>query len=748
LKAIVSNIIPNVRHDRFPPAARLDRRMMTLRRWLLAACLSLLPACWPAPVKAAPPMSELVQAELVAEPAAIRPGEDFWVGIRLRIKEHWHVYWRNPGDSGEAPSVKWQLPQGFSAGPIVWLVPQRIPVAHLANFGYAGETVLLTRITPPASIDAAALVALQANVSWLVCEKECIPGEEALSVKMPVAGTGVPVGANPEARALFEAARAALPQPSPWPARMDLTPDSLTLRVEAAGLKRDAIRSAYFFPNAETLVQHAAPQGIEVTPEALTLHLRRSPLSTSAPEDAGGVLVIEEVLGASTARQAFELTNVTLAGAPASAHQGASLAAFFQAALGALLGGVILNLMPCVFPVLSVKVLGLIKYAGQTPVQLRLHGFAYTFGVLTAFLVLAIALLTLRAAGAEVGWGFQLQSPLTIAILAYVMFAMALSLSGAFFFGTSVQGLGLGLAQRPGLPGSFFAGVLAAVVATPCTAPFMGAAVGFALTQPAPISVVVLLFLGLGLALPFLLLTLAPQLVGRLPRPGPWMITFKQLLAFPLYATVAWLVWVLSQQVGPSGLLAAMIGLVLIGLAAWTFNFSQTAGMRARRAALGAFAATIAALAVTLAAVARDWPGSEGAEQTSLMAGAERFTQRRLDELLADNRAVFVNMTAAWCITCLVNERTALATDAVKAAFARKNVAYLKGDWTNRNPEISRVLERHGRSGVPLYLLYAGRAEPTILPQILTPAMVLEQIERIDTPGSQRKASLSTTSKE
>jgi thiol:disulfide interchange protein DsbD len=686
-----------------------------------------------------------VQAELIAEPAAISPGEPFWVGLRLRIKQHWHVYWRNPGDSGEAVSINWRLPPGFSASPIAWPTPQRIPIAHLVNFGYEGETMLLARITPPAALATAAPIGILADVTWLVCEKECIPGEASLTLSLPVAGAGTAAAPTATATASFDAARRALPQPSPWGARMQLAPDRVTLQVDAKGLTPGAIRSAFFFPYAETLVRHAAPQQLDVTRDGLVLRLERSALSTAAPTDAGGVLVLEETLGATTAAHAFQLANVAI-GQGAAPYEAASLTAVLQAAFLALVGGVILNLMPCVFPVLSTKVLALVEQAGASRSQVRHHGAAYTVGVLVAFMALGLVLLGARAGGAEVGWGFQLQSPATIALLAYLLLAMGLSLSGVFHLGSSLQGLGHGLTRRSGLAGSFFTGALAAVVATPCTAPFMGTAVGFALTQPPALSLAVILALGLGLALPFLLLTLAPQLIGHLPRPGAWMETLRQLLAFPVYATVAWLVWVLGQQVGPAGQFAALAGLVLVGLAAWSFDATQSAGGWGRRMAMGGLAASLVGIAVTVAELESDRE-PVGAPQSASAARHERFTQVRLDELIAAQHPVFVNMTATWCITCLVNERAALGSQAVQAAFAAKGVAYLKGDWTSRNPEITRLLQKHGRSGVPLYLLYTGSGEPVVLPQILTPATVLGEIDRIPDPP-QRRASLPTPAKE
>jgi thiol:disulfide interchange protein/DsbC/DsbD-like thiol-disulfide interchange protein len=700
---------------------------------------------WPQTVQAAEP-ADLAKAELIAEPAAVRAGEPFWVGVRLRMREGWHTYWRNPGDSGEATSITWTLPPGFAAGPIQWPVPRRIPVAHLANFGYEGETALLTRITPPADLDRSAPVTIAAAVTWLVCEKECVPGEAKLALTLPVAAPGTAPEPKPDMRGVFDAARAALPNPSPWAARMAIAGDDITLHIDGKGLRADTLRSAYFFPFDGMLATHAAPQKLDMGADGLALTIKRSALSSDMPAERGGVLVLEERLGDRSVPQAFELTGVALAGA-ASASGQTTILAVLQAALLALAGGLILNLMPCVFPVLSIKVLGLINHAGEPANRVRRHGLAYTAGVLASFLALGGLLLAVRAAGAEVGWGFQLQSPLAITALAYVLFAVGLNLSGVFHVGASLQGVGQAWAQRSGLSGSFFTGALAAVVATPCTAPFMATAVGFAMTQSAVVSLTVFLALGLGLALPFLALTFAPGLVSRLPRPGAWMETLKQVLAFPLYATVAWLIWVLAQQVGPSSLFGALVGLVLVGLAAWSFHFAQTSGLAGRRVALATVAAALLGTGAALYALEPVGSQPSGAAlAASSGAGIEPFSQRRLDELRAERRPVFVNMTAAWCITCLVNDKAVLSTEAVRNALAARNVAYLKGDWTNRNAEITRVLERHGRSGVPLYLLYTGNndnAEVIVLPQILTPGAVLAEIERIPV-SRQRKASLAT----
>jgi len=684
--------------------------------------LGLLPAA-----QAQPSGNDLVDAALIAEPQSIRAGQPFWVGVRLRMAEHWHTYWRNPGDSGLATEISWALPPGFSAGPIVWPVPERIPVAHLVNYGYEGEIVLLTQITPPAQLPAGE-TKLRADVNWLVCQKECIPGEATVDLALP-GGNGE---SNPTTKAAFDAARQQVPQASPWSARMQMTDTGFVLSVAASGLEGGRIREAVFLPHQESMIEHAAAQPLTVDADGLTLQMQRGSFAAAGlPQQTGGLLLISEDIGGRLQRQAFEFPQIAYGAVGAATTD---WVAVLQAALLALLGGMLLNLMPCVFPVLSIKILALVSHSGQGRAQIRRHGMAYTFGILVSFAALAGLLLALRASGAQIGWGFQLQMPLVIALLAYLLFAMGLSLSGVFHVGGGFAGMGDALTRRSGYQGSFFTGVLAAVVATPCTAPFMATATGFALTQPAAVGIGIFLALGFGLALPFLILTFVPQLADRLPRPGLWMERVKQALAFPLYATVAWLVWVLSQQVGQQGLLAAMLGLVLVAAAAWSFGLRGRVAMASAvvmlLATVGALYSTARDPATPAAAVAQMQPGS----------ATEAFSRQKLDSLVAQQKPVFVNMTAAWCITCMVNERTALSSDSVQAAFRERGIIYMKGDWTNQDPEITRVLEQNGRSGVPLYLYYAG-GKSVVLPQILTPAIVLEHLDQLDRP--EKSASLS-----
>ncbi|SFG38891.1 protein-disulfide reductase DsbD family protein [Methylobacterium gossipiicola] len=692
------------------------------------------------------PPSDLVTASLVAEPAAIRPGEPFSVGLRMVMRPGWHVYWRNPGDSGLPPDVAWTLPAGFTAGGLDWPAPHRIPVAQLMNFGYEGETVLLSAVTPPATLTPGKPVTLRARLSYLVCERECVPGTAELQLTLPVAQAGTSTGANPQTRLLFEKARAALPQPAPWPTRLTATKTRLDLTVEAPNLSGDGVSAVAFFPYAETVIENAASQEVRIDAAGLHLGLVRGDADAPPPASLPGVLTFDEATPDGPVRRAYAFGEPPAPAAPvANTAEVAPVAApapddtlTLWSAVGlAFLGGLVLNLMPCVFPVLSIKVLSLVQHSGETPRRVRLHGLAYTAGVLAAFLGLAGLLIGLKEAGAGIGWGFQLQSPVVVAALAYLLFGMGLSLSGVVHLGGGIAGLGDGLTRRAGLEGSFFTGVLATVVATPCTAPFMGSAVGFALTQAPAVGLAVFASLGLGLALPFLLLTVWPAALRALPRPGAWMDTLKGVLAFPIYATAAWLIWVLAQQVGPSGLLAALLGLVLVGFAAWAWERAREARPLWAGIARGMAAAALAGLALLTLGLTQD-----RAATAAQAEGTEAFAQAKLDGLLAQGRPVLVNMTAAWCISCQVNERTTLGTKTVRDALSARGVTYLKGDWTNQNPEITAFLARHGRSGVPLYLLYAGRGEPTILPQILTSGLVLDALAAL--PTAPRKAALAT----
>ena len=688
-----------------------------LARLLLVAALAA--GARPVSLATAGPAAPLVHVELLSEGQSIAPGQTFWVALRQQITPGWHTYWINPGDSGEPPRVEWTLPAGFRAGEIHWPHPERISVGPAMSYGYSNAVVLPIPMTAPAGLPPGGRVTLRGQASWVVCEKTCVPEEAPVELSLPVAAaTPVP---DPRGAPLIEAARRALPAPSPWPASFVATPERVTLSVAASGLTAERVSEVWFYPARWGVIDHAAPQASRTSAEGITLTVARGALPDAAAGPIEGVLVVTERLDGRLARHAL-----TLRAEPAAAA-GAAPALLAAIAL-ALVGGLALNLMPCVLPVLSVKALGLVRHAGG---GLRGHGVAYTAGVLVSFALVGGALIALRAAGQQLGWGFQLQSPLFVTLLAYVLFVMALSLSGVVVLGGRLAGAGRSLAGRSGHAGTFFTGALATVAATPCTAPFMGAAVGYALTQPWTSALLVFQALGLGLALPYLVLTLMPAWRRALPRPGPWMVQLERLLAFPLYASVAWLVWVVTQQTGPTGVAAALGGLVAIALAAWLYQVSRGVGALGRRAATGAALALV--LGAVGAAALDAGPAERRPAASARDTGWESFSPTRLAELRAAGTPVFVNVTAAWCITCLVNERVALRSSAVTEAFARKGVVTLRADWTRRDAVITGVLDRFGRSGVPLYLLYpAGDGgEPAVLPQILSERLVLDATEKI-----------------
>lgn len=666
-----------------------------------------------------------VRVDLVSEVGSVQPGVPFWVALRQRIVPGWHTYWRNPGDSGEPPTLEWTLPTGATAGEIAWPPPDRIPAGIAMSYGYSGEVLLPVRITPPADIHPGATFTLRAAASWLVCEKECIPEEATVTLALPVS-------AGPGARSsrggpVLEQVLASLPRPSPWPVVAAVTPETVTLTVEAAGLQADRLAEAWFYPIEWGLIDHVAPQAVTISSSALTLRMPRGPLAEAARRPVAGVLVLTERLDGGLVRQAFSI-QVSPGGAPLS------WSGLGRAVALALAGGLLLNLMPCVLPVLSVKAISLVRHRGDSRAVMRRHGLAYTAGVLAGFGVVAAALLAFRGAGEQIGWGFQLQSPAFVALLAYLLFAMALVLSGALTVGGRLMGLGGGLASRPGYAGSVFTGALAVVVATPCSAPFMATALGYALTQPAAVAFAIFEALGLGLAAPYLALSMVPGWARLLPKPGPWMERLKQALAFPLYASVAWLIWVLARQAGSAGLAAGLAGLVLVALAAWLYEATRSRAGRHRLLVRSAALLSVGAAVALVPLIA--WPG--GAARTVGTgwdggSGWEPYTPARLAELRAQGVPVFVNFTAAWCITCLVNERVALQGQAVREGFARERVVYLKADWTSRSPGITRALGSFERSGVPLYLLYPrgrgpGSDRPRVLPQLLTEGIVLEAL--------------------
>lgn len=695
--------------------------------------------------------TEQVTVTLLPSHSQVAPGGTVRVGIRQVLVPHWHTYWVNPGDSGMATRVQWQLPAGWQAGDIQWPVPQRIDVGPIANHGYEREVTLLVDVAVPKDAALGQATELKADVSWLVCQEVCIPQQASLSVPVTVGSAAVVVDANREALA---GAQRSLPRHAEDPIEVLHTPKGLLINLPGQPAAGQAV---HFFADAWGVTQHNAQPVAHQAGGRWWLLVPHGDDARGVGGQVTGVLRLGDVgtevrAMLAAAPQAWQAdlpwaqTDPEAADAK-QAHSGAPAApvdfdiATFLAAIGlAFLGGVVLNLMPCVFPVLSIKALSLLQHPDRSRSQRIAHGSAYTLGVVLSFVALAGLLLALQATGREIGWGFQFQQPAFVLLLGGLLFAVGLNLLGVFEVGQGLAGIGGQLAEKEGLAGSFFTGVLATVVATPCTAPFMASAVGYALTQPPAVVLTVFTSLGLGLAAPYLLLSTWPALQRRLPRPGPWMLRFKQALAFPMFASVVWLVWVLAQQTGPDGVAVALGALLAIGMAGWVLGTAQFSGGSGDgnwpRIGRG-----LAALIVLATAGIGAWSlpegGSGGASSVSSDQGHgangatwEPFSQARLDALRAEGKPVFVNFTAAWCITCLVNERTALGQDRVLSTFKAQGITYLKGDWTHQNPEITRVLSHHGRSGVPLYLFFgAGQDTPaTVLPQVLTPDAVIQAV--------------------
>ena len=680
-----------------------------------------------------------VRAELVADVAVLRPGEPFWVGLRQTIRPKWHTYWKNPGESGLPTEISWTLPPGAKADPIVWPAPTLFDISGVINYGFKDEAMLLVRITPPA--DLAGPLKLAAEANWLVCEDVCIPEEGKFELTLPSAASATP--APPATRALFEQARRAIPTESPWPARYGVSKaGDPTLVVEAKGLKPETISNVYFFPAEWGPVATMAKQNAVIDANGIRIPLKRGDAKAAMPATLMGTLVLTEKTADGSVKQAFDVSAkvdpafvTTTASTSLAGATGAENLSLVQALLFAMLGGLILNLMPCVFPVLAMKAAAFARLAGHDRAEMRRDGLAYTAGVLVSFAAMAAIVIAIRQAAGDVSWGFQFQSPVFSLLIAYLFFVVGLNLSGAFEIGNRLAGVGQGLVSRGGTAGAFFTGVLAVIVATPCTAPFMAAALGFALSQPAPATVAVLLAMGLGLALPYLALSMTPALQRLMPRPGPWMDRLRQFLAFPMYASTVWMIWVLTQQTGADGVLYALGGMVLIAFAIWLLRAGSPApaGTWIRRGV--AAVSVLLALAVTIKL--QDGPATAASASGGQNAGVsfdgwERFSRARMDEAVAAGKPVFVDFTAAWCITCLVNERVALETPAVKKAFEQAGVVKLKGDWTNRDTEITAGLKELGRAGVPLYLFWApGAAKPKILPQVLTESLVLSELSSI-----------------
>jgi len=665
-----------------------------------------------------------LHVQFVIPGQSLQPGAANHAGIYFKLEPGWHIYWQNAGDSGEPPHVKWTLPEGISAGPLQFPAPKRLPLGPLMDFGYESEVLFPVDLNVSASARRGPAT-LQAKVDWLVCREVCIPGKADLQIKREVSAPGVASSTGEPDAGMWQRWASQLPKSAPQDVRIVFEPTPTGFRLGVTTGKRET--EAAFFPANQDIVDNPSPQKVTPAPKGLVLELRKDSNLTTAPAQLKGVL---ELSGG----RAYEIVaKPGMVQMPAPESSGA--AAFLRVTAFAFLGGLLLNLMPCVFPVLFLKGLALVNSGSEERHKLRNHGFVYTAGILVSFWGLVGVLLGLRAAGAGLGWGFQFQSPVFLSLMAGLLFFLGLSLSGQFEIGLSLTSAGGSLAARQGYTGSFFTGVLAVIVATPCTAPFMAAAIGYALAQPAAVTFAVFTALAFGLAAPYVALTLQPAWTRWLPKPGAWMEILRQAVSVPIFGTVIWLAWVLAQAYGAAPLALLLVNALLLAIAGWFLG--RGPGKRWATVIASILLVGVVGLSFYSRNLARD-----GAPQSSIAGNGdargssasawEPWSADALSRYQSQGRPVFVDFTASWCLSCQVNERVALEQPDVEKAFRDGNVALLKADWTRQDESITKALAALDRSGVPAYALYApGQSDPVLLPQVLTPGIVLDALSKL-----------------
>jgi thiol:disulfide interchange protein DsbD len=697
---------------------------------LLATALAIVQAANaadpPQPV-AGPVRAQHLTVELLPLHNSIQPGGDDLIGLHFTLDKGWHVYWINAGDSGEPPSIKWTLPAGITAGAMQFPAPRRLPLGPLMDFGYENEVLFPITLSADSSLKVPSTVPLSAHVNWLVCREVCIPGKADLALPLQVAAQQGPTDATRQA--LFDRFHSLLPQPLPLSAKavFGTTPTGFAL-----ALTGHPATNAQFFPLDQSQIENAAPQPVQGVEGGVQVSLKRDVNFRTQLAQLNGVLL----LGDGTA---YEIHAVP--GTLPAAAAGASSAGFLKLLRFlslAFLGGVILNLMPCVFPVLFIKGLSLVEASAHHHSRVRSHGLVYMLGILVSFWAVVALLLGLRAGGRQLGWGFQFQSPGFIAVMALLLFFLGLSLAGMFEIGLTVTDAGSSLASRHGYAGSFFTGVLAMVVATPCTAPFMGAAIGFALAQNAAVAFAVFTALALGLAAPYVLLTFHPVWMRHLPRPGAWMEVLKQATSVFIFGTVIWLVWLFASSAGVDALTALLAAFLLLGIAGWIL------GRWPARRVPSVFAAAVIILAVATPLYALwQFPaadsGSARAGSGSSQAGWEPYSRAAIDQYRAQGRPVFVDFTARWCLSCQVNERAVLNRADVRRRLHDSGIVLVRADWTRHDADIAGALSDLGRSGVPTYVFYLPQQPALILPELLTPNIVFGALDQLQDRPKQEK---------
>lgn len=657
-----------------------------------------------------------LMVELIPSPASFAPGKENLIGLHFKLEPGWHVYWVNAGDAGEPPHVEWTPPSGITAGPLLFPAPKRLPVGPLMDFGYENDVILPVKLQVTRGAKAGVL---QAKVDWLVCREVCIPGKALLGLKYGVSSLAGIVN-GPELNAL-DAAVKLLPQPLPKGAAVGM--NSSTGEFDVLLMTGARVEHAEFYSFDQNLIANAAPQELHPTPHGVLIRVPKDSTLTQDPAQIHGLIKVDDTTAyeftVAPQKSMMQFSAPPAGGASAPADSSSRASAGEVTALTAIglafLGGIILNLMPCVFPVLFLKGLALVQSSEEERSRRRKHGLVYTLGILVSFWVIVAVLLALRASGAHLGWGFQLQSPVFVAALCLGIFFFALSLAGMFDFGLSLTSAGNDLAQKPGYAGSFFTGVLATVVATPCTAPLMGAAIGFALVQAAWLTFVIFTAIALGLALPYLLLSFNPAWTKLLPRPGAWMEVLKEITSIPLFVTAVWLAWVFGK-LESAGAMAALLGGLLVMVI--------IARVRGRWPSRWLSAVIVAVVAVCVLAISLMHRGSSALTWETYSADA-------LASARASGKPVFVDFTAAWCLSCHVNEAAVLDSAEVQKKFASSGIVLMRADWTKYDPAITAELASVNRSGVPTYVIFpANNAAPDVLPELLSKGIVLDALAR------------------
>ena len=640
---------------------------------------------------------------MLAESYSMNPGDELLVGFKFTLNPGWHTYWENPGDAGEGASIKWNLPNDVVASKILWPGPERIPVEPLMTFGYEDEVVLLTKISTSAA--SAIPLNLNAQVSWYTCKEICIPQEAEVSIPIKLGSKTPSVS-----KGLLEHTLGKVPVEFNGTYRVNKLDDSYVLQGEFE--KMDQYDSMYFFPKEYGLTNYTENQQYEKNIDTFSLQIMASEV-TIEKESFKGVIAVNK----------NEDVNFIEIDYPLATKEASQEFNILTLIVFAFLGGLILNIMPCVFPILTIKILRFVEQSRDSTYKTLQQGLLFSLGVVISFLTIAALLIALKSGGESIGWGYQLQSPVVVSLLFYLFVILGFIFMSNIVLGSSLARLSSISLNKSDSLESFLTGVLAVIVASPCTAPFMGSAIGFALLQPSFYSILIFLGLGIGFSLPYLILSAKPSLLSFLPKPGQWMETFKQFMAFPMWASALWLLWVLSSQVGDQEVIQVLLGALLITTGLWLIEKNNSEKNWVKWLMRLPF---LLLFIFSLWLIPTSYSDLDESKQDQLT-----YTPQLLDDLREENSLIFLNFTADWCITCKVNEAVALKTTKVSKLLADKNITYMEADWTRKDPIISSTLEQYGRTGLPLYLLFPSKGDPLILPEILTEDILLSYLNEV-----------------